>query len=370
MRLAPRFSVAPMVGVTTRPHRFFTRLLSRHTTLYTEMIVAESIVHGKQELVDEFLDPCADGPVVLQIAGRNPENVAIAVQKAQNRGFSEINLNCGCPSKRAAVSGEFGLAMMKEPELVVEVLKAAKRVSQVPITVKCRLGVDKLDSYEYVRDFVGTVLSAGAERVSVHARKGILGLDTKANRSVPPLKYEWVYRICEEFPEAKFDLNGGVITLKDAKDRLAESSHRLDGIMMGRGIWRDPLILADIDREWFHKDVGGLPETRRELLETFCKEFDGRADDFPVFTCSEALQGLFMGTPGAKAFRRAIAKQRKGDSLGEVLNRVFEEVSPEVLDEPIRGRNRVAVTEAGGIGPGALSDECRVSEDPTEACNM
>jgi tRNA-dihydrouridine synthase A len=333
---APRFSVAPMVGVTTRQHRYFTRLLSRHTTLYTEMIVSESIMHGKPELVDMFLDPCADGPVVLQLAGRNPETVSRAVQRAENKGFSEINLNCGCPSKKAAVCGSFGVAMMKEPELVGEIVRTVKRVSQIPITVKCRLGVDNHDSYEHVTEFIGTVLAAGADRVSVHARKGVLGLNTKNNRNIPQLKYDWVYRICQAFPEARFDVNGGINSLEDAKTRLVESNQLLDGVMMGRSIWRDPLILANVDEQWFGKDIGGLPRTRRELLEAFVDRFDGKPDEFPVFSTTEALQGLFLGTRGASAFRKSMAKQRKTDSLREVVERSFEDVPAETLDEDFR----------------------------------
>ena len=333
---APRFSVAPMVGVTTRQHRYFTRLLSRHTTLYTEMIVSESIVHGKQDLVESFLDPCADGPVVLQLAGRNPETVTKAIQIAENKGFSEINLNCGCPSKKAAVSGSFGVAMMKEPELVAEIVKCAKRVSQIPITVKCRLGVDNHDSYEHVAEFIGTVLSAGADRVSVHARKGVLGLNTKNNRNIPPLKYDWVYKICQEFPEARFDINGGINSLDEAKVRLEESNNQLDGVMIGRSIWRDPLILANVDSGWFGKGVDGLPRTRRELLEAFCERFDGKPEEFPVFSTKEALQGLFLGTRGASAFRKSLAKQKKTDTLSEVMERVYEDVPEEALDEDFR----------------------------------
>jgi tRNA-dihydrouridine synthase A len=332
----PRFSVAPMVAVTTRQHRYFTRLLSRHATLYTEMIVAESIVHGKDDLVDQFLDPCADGPVVLQIAGRNPENIATAIRKAELHNFSAINLNCGCPSKRAAVSGAFGVAMMKEPELVGEIVRIAKRVTQVPITVKCRLGVDSHDTYEHVTNFIGTVLGAGADRVSVHARKGVLGLNTKNNRSIPQLRYDWVNQLCQDFPDAKFDINGGINSLDEAKERVFDSGGKVDGVMLGRSLWRDPLILARVDTEWFGKEPTGLPRTRRELLEAFCERFDGQAELFPVFATTEALQGLCLGTRGASAFRKSIAKQRKTDSLREVIDRVFEDVPADVLDEDIR----------------------------------
>jgi tRNA-dihydrouridine synthase A len=329
----PRISVAPMVGVTTRQHRYLTRLLSRNTTLYTEMIVAESIVHGREELVNDLLDPCADGPVVLQLAGRNPANFAYAAKLAEARGFKEINMNCGCPSKRAAVSGAFGVAMMKEPELVAQIVRESKKVAQIPITVKCRLGVNDHDSYEHVSNFIRTVLDAGADRIALHARKGVLGLNTKNNRSVPPLRYDWVYKLCEEFSETPFDINGGINSLEEAKLRLKESNNRLDGVMLGRCVWRDPLILANADTHWFGKSATGLPQTRRELLEMFCDKF---ATEKRVFDTTEALQGLFLGTPGASAFRKGMGTQRKGETLETIVSRAIENVPSSVLDRHFR----------------------------------
>jgi tRNA-dihydrouridine synthase A len=210
-----KLSVAPMVAVTTPYHRFVCRLLSRHVTLYTEMVVAESLVFGKPSIVDGFLDAGASGPVVLQLAGRDSNHLCQAIQLAQKRGgFSSININCGCPSKKAAVGGAFGAQMMKEPELLNSIVLDILKVSSLPVTIKMRLGVDEFDSYEYVASFVLKLINSGVTHFIVHARKGILGLDTKKNRSVPPLKYEWVYRLCSDFPDASFEINGGINSLE------------------------------------------------------------------------------------------------------------------------------------------------------------
>jgi tRNA-dihydrouridine synthase A len=331
-RMTTRLSVAPMVGVTTRPHRYFCRLLSRSVTLYTEMVVAETVIYSKEP---GLLQPYADGPVVLQLAGRNPLHVAQVVKQAEESGFTEVNFNCGCPSKKAAINGSFGAAMMKEPELVCEIVRTVKRMSQIPFTVKCRLGVDECDSFEYVSSFIQAIHLAGVDRIAIHARKGILGLNTKDNRSVPPLKYDWVYRLCEDFPQIQFDLNGGINTLEEASLRMKECS-KLSGIMIGRGIWRDPLLLAKADEKWFNHDiVEGLPQTRRELLLAFIDHLD---DDktIPVADSIEALQGLFLGTRGSQAFRRTIAENRNADSIGHAITAAMAKVPSDVLDQNFR----------------------------------
>ena len=328
--MKPRLSVAPMVGVTTRPHRYLCRLLSRSVTLYTEMIVSETILHGKDELVRNLLDKCADGEVVLQLAGRVPDNIAKAAAKAQEFGFSEINLNCGCPSKRAAVSGAFGLAMMKEPELVSEIIRTTLRQVSIPVTIKCRLGVDNFDSYSEVQNFIKTISDAGIRRVALHARKGILSMNTKGNRSIPPLKYDWVYSLCRDFPELKFDLNGGVLGISEAKNHMKECP-ALDGIMIGRAVWRNPLLLANADLDWFGKKNEDLPLTRRDLIERFVSYFNNKPE-VPITESLEAIQGIFLGTPGSSSFRRTLANQRKAHCLAEIIYPAMETVPAETLD--------------------------------------
>lgn len=344
--------MAPMVGVTNLYHRYLCRLLSEHITLYTEMLVAETAAFGKPELVRAMMDAGASGPVVLQLAGRDPATLRVAAQLAQTAGgFTEINLNCGCPSKRAAVGGEFGAQMMKEPLLVAEIVSALKHACQLPVTIKMRLGVDDLDSYDYVQQFVRVVTRAGADRFIVHARKALLGLDPKKNRSIPPLKYDWVQRLCEDFPQVEFELNGGVDTLQQALVRVGENS-ALAGVMMGRAVWRDPLLLCQVDSEWFHQPQ--RPLTRRQVLQRYVARFD-RAFASPLELAEplEALQGLLFNTKGAAAFRRAIHAKRQAGccSLDEIIQFAMLAVpEQEVWDQDIgQERSRHQEQEDGGL---------------------
>ncbi|KAH9254855.1 hypothetical protein BASA81_007105 [Batrachochytrium salamandrivorans] len=319
-----RLCVAPMVGVTNLYHRYLCRLLSEHITLYTEMLVAETVTFGKPELVRAMMDAGADGPVVLQLAGRDPATLQIAAQLAQTAGgFTEININCGCPSKRAAVGGEFGAQMMKEPLLVAEIVSTIKQVCQLPVTIKMRLGVDDLDSYDYVQQF---------------------------NRSIPPLKYNWVRKLCEDFPQVEFELNGGVDTLQQALIRSIENP-ALAGVMMGRAVWRDPLLLCQVDSEWFQQVERRL--TRRQVLQQYVAKFDRTfATPLELAEPLEALQGLLYNTRGAAAFRRAIHAKRQAGccSLGEILQFAMLAVpEQEVWDQDIcqeRRRQEAMVEEA------------------------
>ncbi|KAI9023453.1 tRNA-dihydrouridine synthase A [Hyaloraphidium curvatum] len=278
MAAAPRFSVAPMVGVTTREHRFLSRQLSRHATLYSEMTVDGVLAFGKERTVSELLDAGADGPVVLQIGSSSADRMRAACRTVDEfsardprHGFGEINLNCGCPAK-SATSGAHGLSLMKRPGEAAGIVRAACEVTGLPVTVKCRTGVDDRDSYEHLVEFVQGVVDAGARRVIVHARKGWLdGLSARQNRTVPPLDYAVVDRLIDDFPSIDFELNGGISTLEDARTHLARNP-RLSGVMVGRALWRSPIFLAGVDRLFFDDPPAEEP-SRMGVLEGYAARF-------------------------------------------------------------------------------------------------
>lgn len=312
--------------------------------------MCDSILHGRQDVVDRFLDPCADGPVVLQVAGRSPERVYDALRLVQNNGFTEINLNCGCPSPKASGTC-YGAALMKEPELVRDVLVAAKRASDVDVTVKCRLGVDDCDSYEDVYKFVDCVRQAGVKRVAVHARKCLLsGLNTKKNRSVPPLKYDWVNRLCDDFLDLTFEINGGLNTLDQAQTVVDAANGKIKGgVMIGRGIWHDPLILAEVDERFYPGQIptGNLPQTRRELLETFADRFDS-SPGFDIQELMETIQPVFFGTRVSRLFRRTIHDNRKKHTnFRDIVQATINEMPEDLLDRNIRSEEERYVKKTG-----------------------
>ena len=240
-----RFCVAPMLDHTDRHCRYFHRQLSRHARLYTEMVTTGALLHGPRERLLRFDE--AEHPVALQLGGSEPEELAQAARFGERAGYDEIDLNCGCPSERVQ-RGSFGACLMAEPTLVADCVRAMRDAVSIPVTVKHRIGLDRVEDYGFVRDFVGTVSQAGCEVFIVHARNAWLkGLSPRENRTVPPLRYETVARLKRDFPRLTIVLNGG---LRDHATALAQLS-QVDGVMIGREACDNPWMLAEVDVRYF-----------------------------------------------------------------------------------------------------------------------
>ena len=238
---ADRFSVAPMIDVTNRTFRRMARLLTKRAMLYTEMIAAQAITHGKEHLIEQ--DPNNENPCTLQLGGSDPKVLAQACKIALKFGYNAINLNAGCPSDKVQ-SGSFGAILMKTPEVITDCLKAMQDAVSIPVTVKTRIGVDDLDSTEYTRKIVESVYKTGSRHIILHARKAWLnGLSPKENRTVPPLDYQRVYDLKQHFPDLSITINGGILNIDDCKEHL----NYVDGVMLGRAIIDNPYLLASVD---------------------------------------------------------------------------------------------------------------------------
>lgn len=301
LKQAHRLSVAPMLDWTNRDFRYFLRLISKHCLLYTEMVTTGALIHGDRERflghdISEYL-------LALQLGGSNPKDLAQCARLGQEAGYSEINLNVGCPSDRVQ-SGSFGACLMAEPELVAECIAAMQAEVDIPVTVKTRLGIDEHDSYEFLTNFINKVSAAGCDVFILHARKAWLqGLSPKENRDVPPLDYQRVYQIKQDFPQLHIDINGGVHTLSEAQEHLSQ----VDGVMMGRAIYHDPYLLAEADSLLF-ADKHSVP-TRHQVLEQMLPYIEQRmAEGRPLKSITRHLLGLFQGQTGAKAWRRHLSE--------------------------------------------------------------
>lgn len=299
-----RLAVAPMMQRTDRHCRYFLRLISRHTLLYTEMITTGAILHNPPERRAALLafDP-SERPLALQLGGNDPEELAECARIGADLGYDEINLNLGCPSD-AAQSARFGACLMAEPDRVAECVAAMGAAIRIPITVKCRTGIDDLDSYDYLAGFVAKLARAGCSTFIVHARKAWLtGLNPKENRTLPPLHYDWVYRLKREHPQLTIIINGGIVSLADARAHL----QHVNGVMIGRAAYDNPYLLADADRLIF--GACDCPPTRHEVLARFA-EYAGRRlrEGVPLSLMTRHILGLFQGQAGARAFRRALSE--------------------------------------------------------------
>ena len=290
-------SVAPMMDWTDRHCRFFHRLLTKRTRLYTEMVTTGALLHGN---VPRHLDFNAEEhPLALQLGGSEPADLAHCARLAQQWGYDEVNLNCGCPSERVQ-RGAFGACLMNEPRLVADGVKAMRDAVSLPVTVKHRIGVDKTESYAFVRDFVGTVAQAGCEVFIVHARNAWLkGISPKENRELPPLRYETVHRLKREFPQLTIVLNGGLKT----NAQITEQLEHVDGVMLGREAYHQPWVMADWDARFF----GAAPVVHdRDAIEDAMVAYMQRAIDSgePWTHVSRHLLGLRNGQAGARRWRQ------------------------------------------------------------------
>jgi tRNA-dihydrouridine synthase A len=322
MMIRKHISVAPMMECTDRHFRYLVRLISKQVRLYTEMVTAPAIVHGKKEFLLAY-DP-SEHPVALQLGGSDPCELERCAALGAEMGYDEINLNCGCPSDRVQ-SGKFGACLMAEPVLVRDCVRAmihgAGGRNAVPVTVKCRIGIDDKDSYEELKTFVGTAAEGGCTLFAVHARKAWLkGLSPKENREKPPLNYETVRRLKADFPELQFVLNGGILSLDQAEPWF----HELDGVMIGREAYRDPMMLAAVDAR-FHGETK-TPPTAAEVVQAYLPYVrDQMARGERLHFITRHLHGLFIGAKGAKAWRTALAQGSAQPGAGaEVLENALE----------------------------------------------
>jgi tRNA-dihydrouridine synthase A len=307
-----RFSVAPMMEWTDRHCRFFHRLLTRRALLYTEMLTTGAVLNGDRARLLRF-DP-AEHPVALQLGGSVPAALAQCARIGADAGFDEINLNAGCPSDRVQ-DGRFGACLMTEPDLVGDCVAAMKAAVSVPVTVKCRLGVDDQDPEEALARFAQTVERAGADVLIVHARKAWLkGLSPKENREVPPLDHERVYRLKAAHPRLPIVLNGGVGSIESARAHLT----RVDGVMMGRAAYQEPWRLLAVDLALFDEDA--LFATPKEAAAALVPYIERELrEGTRLHAITRHMHGLFRAVPGARAFRRHLAGAATSNAGAELL---------------------------------------------------
>jgi tRNA-dihydrouridine synthase A len=304
-----KFSVAPMMDWTDRHCRVFHRLMTRRARLYTEMLTSGAIIHGDRQRLLGF-DLC-EHPVALQLGGSQPRDLAISAKIGEDFGYDEINLNVGCPSDRVK-DGRFGACLMAEPDLVAECVAAMKREVKVPVTVKCRIGIDEQDTETALDALARRVVGAGADALIVHARKAWLnGLSPKENRQIPPLDYGRVYRLKASMPNVPVIINGGIGSLADAKRHLAH----VDGVMLGRAAYQEPWRLMAVDPELFGERAAFL--NMREVLEAMTPYIESElSQGTRLHSITRHFLGAFRAVPGARAFRRHLAEHGMGGSAG------------------------------------------------------
>jgi tRNA-dihydrouridine synthase A len=300
-----RLSVAPMMDWTDRHCRFFHRLLTRRALLYTEMVTTGALRHGDVQRHLRF--NAEEHPVALQLGGSEADELADAARLGEQWGYDEINLNCGCPSERVQ-RGAFGACLMNEPGTVADGVKAMRDAVSIPVTVKHRIGVDKNESYDFVRDFIGQVSQAGCDTFIVHARNAWLqGLSPKENREIPPLRHEWVHRLKRDFPHLTIAINGGITT----NDQIAEHLTQVDGVMIGRESYHRPWLMTEWDRRFWADDANPVPE--REAIEEAMVEYMERAhgqDGCPWYAIARHMLGLYHGLRGARLWRQVWSDHR------------------------------------------------------------
>ena len=309
-----KFCVAPMLDWTDRHCRYFYRTMSKHAVLYTEMVTTGAIIHGKADFLEFNVE---EQPVALQLGGSDPEALAHCAKLAEERGYDEINLNVGCPSDRVQ-NGMFGACLMAKPDLVAECVAAMKAVVDIPVTVKSRIGIDDQDSFEFLLEFITKVKAAGCETFIIHARKAWLtGLSPKENRDIPPLDYERVYKIKTLFPELEIIINGGIKTF----DECLEHLKHVDGVMLGREIYHNPYMMADVDQIIYQQEYTKIERTESvEAVADYIEKHEAKGGR--AWHVVRHMMGLFQGLPGAKIWRRYLSENAvKSDRPGkELLN--------------------------------------------------
>lgn len=318
------FAVAPMIAWTDRHCRFFHRQMTRHALLYSEMIVADAAIHGdRDKLLGNGRAGPLDGPVALQLGGSDPVKLAEAAKIGAGYGYAEINFNVGCPSDRVQ-SGAFGACLMRDIDLVARCVEAMKGAVELPVTVKCRIGVDDQEPKEVLPDFAAKVWGAGADALWVHARKAWLeGLSPKDNRTIPPLDYEIVHELKAQNPNQFIGLNGGLESLIQAQDQLEKDYVNLDGVMLGRAAYQSPDILRDVDRVFYGSKTEEI--SHRDLIDCMGDYAEQQiADGGKLNQVTRHMVGLFHGVAGARLWRQTLSVDATKEGAGrEVLEKAL-----------------------------------------------
>ncbi len=314
-----------MMDWSLPPARYFWRLLSRHAFLYTEMVTDGAVLNGVRHKLLRF--DKSEHPIGLQLGGSEADDLAICAEIGEKFGYDEINLNCGCPSDRVQ-EGRFGACLMRQPHRVAECVAAMRKSTELPVTVKCRIGVDDSEEYEFLRRFVSTIAEADCDTFIVHARKAWLkGLSPKENREIPPLHYDVVYRLKQEFPQLNIVINGGITSLEQCEEHLKH----VDGVMLGREAYDNPYLLAQVDQRLFG-DAQPAP-TRADVVHALMRYAERElASGVHISRITRHILGLYRGEAGARAFRRVLSEQACKEGAGlEVIEAALAEVeSPQV----------------------------------------
>lgn len=313
-------SIAPMMDRTDRHYRYFMRQITLRTLLYTEMVTSAAIMHGDKEHLLGFSEE--EKPLSLQVGGDNPADLAECARIAEGMGYDEINLNVGCPSSRVQ-SGNFGACLMAQPQQVADCVAAMIDATKIPVTVKHRIGVDDLDSYEHMVNFVKVVSQAGCDRFTVHARKAWLeGLSPKENRDVPPLRYDDVHRLKQDFPDLFIEINGGFKTLTQVEQHLKS----VDAVMVGRAAYDNPYLFATVDKEFYTEAASFL--NRHEVVESMYDYIDKwAAKGLKLNKITRHMLQLFAGKPGSRAWKQHITENSCRFGVGsEVVREALAKV--------------------------------------------
>ncbi|MCB1848347.1 MAG: tRNA dihydrouridine(20/20a) synthase DusA [Halieaceae bacterium] len=315
------FSIAPMMDWSDHHCRYFWRLLTRQALLYTEMVTTGALIHGDRERFLHF-NP-EEHPVALQLGGSEPADLARCARWARDWGYDEVNLNCGCPSDRVQ-SGMFGACLMGQPALVADCVRAMRDACDIPVTVKHRIGIDHMESYDELVDFVATVAEAGCEVFIVHARKAWLqGLSPRENREIPPLNYAWVYQLKRDLPQLSIVINGGIQTLGQCREHLQQ----VDGVMLGREAYQNPWLLAEVDAQLYGMDKPAA--SRDDVIVALLPYVEQQlAAGAHLNHITRHILGLYQGVPGARKFRRYLSENAYKKTAGpEVLAAAWQQVT-------------------------------------------
>jgi len=293
-------SIAPMMDWTDRHCRYFYRLLSKNTHLYTEMITAKAILNGDKNRLLDF--NAGENPLTLQLGGSDPSEMAKCALIAQDWGYDEVNINVGCPSDRV-LSGSFGACLMKEPDLVASCVESMIDKCDIPVTVKSRIGIDDMESYEQLSDFITRIHNKGCQHFIIHARKAWLqGLSPKENRTIPPLNYPWVYQLKKDFPQLKITINGGIENCNEVQNHL----NYVDGVMLGRSVYHNPFLLREIDVLVFGNKKNLID--REQILKKYIDYINKQLKiGVPMRSMTRHILGLYHGESNAKLFRRLLS---------------------------------------------------------------
>ena len=293
-------SIAPMMDWTDKHCRYFYRLISKNVQLYTEMITTKAILRGDKNRLLDF--NTSENPLVLQLGGSDPKELADCALIAKNWGYDEVNINVGCPSDRV-LSGSFGACLMKEPNLVAQCVETMIENCDIPVTVKHRIGIDDMESYNQLSDFINLISDKGCNHFIVHARKAWLtGLSPKENRTIPPLNYPWVYQLKQDFPNLQFTINGGIENCQEITEHL----EKVDGVMLGRSIYHNPFLLEQIELEFFKNKKIKLD--RELILKKYMSYISNQSQKgVPIRSMTRHILGLYHGESNSKLFRRLLS---------------------------------------------------------------